>query len=87
MWHGGLIDNGPGDIFTIYQGPEEYLLAWGELWETMSYVGLIEQGTVCLLAGREGSLGFSQHLLAGWVYWGPGTSYCVGFHMAKACWA
>ena len=37
--------------------------------------------------GTGGSLGLSPHLMAGWVYRGAGMSYCVGFHVAKACWA
>ena len=41
-----LVNNGPRDVLTIYWGPEEYLLAWGELWASMSSVGLIELGTL-----------------------------------------
>ena len=25
--HGSLVNDGPGEVFTIYWGPEEYLLA------------------------------------------------------------
>ena len=53
VWHGSLVDDGPRDIFTIYWGPEEYLLAWGEFWENMNFLGLVKLGTLCLLV-REG---------------------------------
>ena len=26
-----LIDDGPRNVFAVYQGPEEHFLAWGEL--------------------------------------------------------
>ena len=30
-WCGSLVNDGPRDVVTIYWGPEEYFLAWGEL--------------------------------------------------------
>ena len=43
-WHSSLVDDGPGHIFTIYQGPEEYLLPWCEFWESTNSVGFIKLG-------------------------------------------
>ena len=37
------------DIFTICWGPGEYLLAWGEFWESTNSMDLIKLGTLCLL--------------------------------------
>ena len=53
VWCSSLVNNGPRDIFTIYQRPEEYLLAWGEFWESMNSMGLIKLGTLCLLVREE----------------------------------
>ena len=53
MWCGILVDDSPRDVFSIYWGPEEYLLASGELWESMSSMGLIKLGTLCLLVREE----------------------------------
>ena len=47
--HGSLVDDGLGDIFTIYWGPEEYLLSQDEFWESMNSMGIIKLGTLCLL--------------------------------------
>ena len=53
VWHGSLIDDGPRDIFAIYWGSKEHLLAWGELWESMSSMGLVEFCALCLFVGEE----------------------------------
>ena len=52
-WHSSLVNDGPRYIFTIYQGPEEYLLPWGEFWESKNSMGFIELGTLCLFAREE----------------------------------
>ena len=62
-WHSSLVSDGPRDIFTIYQGHEESLLAWGELWESMSLMGLIKLRALCLLV-KEGVVSDSLH-----IYW------------------
>ena len=51
--HGGLIDNVPRDVLTVYQGPEEHLLAWGEFWKSTSSMGLVELCALCLFVGEE----------------------------------
>ena len=67
-WHSSLIDNGPRDVFTIYLGPEEYLLAWGGPWESMSSMDLIKLSTLCLLVGEE-VVSDSLH-----IYWLAGST-------------
>ena len=53
VWCSSLINDGPGDVLTIYQGPEEHFLAWCELWESMSSMGLLELCALCLFVGEE----------------------------------
>ena len=68
---GSLVNNGPVNVFTIYWGPEEYLLAWGKLWESTSSVGLMKLGTLCLLVGGE-VVSDSLH-----IYWLAGSTRVV----------
>ena len=51
--HSNLVNDGPRDVLTIYQGPEEHFLAWGKLWESMSSMGLIEMCALCLFVEEE----------------------------------
>ena len=86
VWLGSPINDGPGNVFSICQGREQSLLVWTELWKGMSSVGLVKLDTLALLV-REEVVSDSPCWLAGKAYWGAGTSYCVGFSGAKACWA
>ena len=60
-WHGSLIDDCPRDVLAVYQGPEEHFLAWGELWESTSSMGLVELCALCLFAGEE-VVSYSLHI-------------------------
>ena len=59
--HGSLVNDGPRNVFTIYQGPQEYLLACGELWESTSSMGRVELCVLCLFVGKE-AVSHSLHI-------------------------
>ena len=44
--------------------PEEHFLAWGELWESMRFVGLVELCPLCLFVGEK-VVSLSPYSLAG----------------------
>ena len=52
-WFCSPINDGPVDVFSICWGSEEYLLAWAELRNGSSSVGLVKLGTLTLLAREE----------------------------------
>ena len=53
VWCSSLVNDSLRDVFTIYWGPEEHFVAWGELWESMSSMGLVELCSLCLFVGEE----------------------------------
>ena len=64
VWHGSLVGYGPWYIFAVDRGPEENLLALGELRKGTRSVGLVELVTLVLFMGEEE---ISDHLHVDWL--------------------
>ena len=65
---GSFVSDGPRDVLTICWGPEEHFLAWGELWESTNFMGLVELYPLCLFV-REEIVSHSIH-----VHWLTGST-------------